>query len=124
MSISRAFLSLLVALTFLSLSYTIHSAWGQLQTGNLYGVVFDSNGSPLPGVTTTLSGLGAPQIQVSNAQGQVRFLGLSPGLYSLLVELEGFASNNTSNIAIDIGRNTEIEVTLTPAVEDTITTIN
>ena len=124
MSISRAFLSLLVALTFLSLSYTIHSAWGQLQTGNLYGVVFYSNGSPLPGVTTTLSGLGAPQIQVSNAQGQVRFLGLSPGLYSLLVELEGFASNNTSNIAIDIGRNTEIEVTLTPAVEDTITTIN
>ena len=48
----------------------------QLQTGNLYGTVKDQNGAVLPGVTITLTGQGAPQIQVTNAQGQFRFLGL------------------------------------------------
>jgi len=55
------------------------TASAQLQTGNLYGTVKDQSGSALPGVTVTLSGQGAPQIQVTNAQGQFHFLGLSPG---------------------------------------------
>ena len=30
--------------------------FAQLQTGNLYGTIVDDQGSPLPGVTVTLSG--------------------------------------------------------------------
>src|SRR6185503_6092809 len=55
------------------------AAAAQLQTGNLYGTVKDQQGAPLPGVTATLTGQGAPQVQVSNAQGQFRFLNLAPG---------------------------------------------
>jgi hypothetical protein len=96
-------------------------ASAQLQTGNLYGTVVDQQGSPLPGVTATLTGPGAPQVQVTNAQGQFRFLNLSPGSYSLKAELEGFSTIDYPNIAINIARNTSIEVTLTAAVEDVIT---
>ena len=67
---------------------TAGSAFAQLQTGNLYGTVTDNQGEALPGVTVTLAGKGAPQVQVTNADGQYRFLSLSPGRYELTAELE------------------------------------
>src|SRR4029079_2510870 len=88
-------------------------AFAQLQTGNLYGTVTDDKGAALPGVTVTLSGSGAPQIQVTNAQGQFRFLGLGPGDYQLKAELEGFSTIDYPNIVVNVGRNTQIEVKLT-----------
>ncbi len=96
-------------------------AYAQLQTGNLYGTVSDEQGAALPGVTVTLTGQGAPQVQVTNAQGQFRFLNLSPGSYALKAELEGFSTIDYPNITINVGRNTSIEVTLQAAVEDVIT---
>ncbi|HEV8242331.1 MAG TPA: carboxypeptidase-like regulatory domain-containing protein, partial [Thermoanaerobaculia bacterium] len=96
-------------------------AFAQLQTGNLYGEAKDQSGGVLPGVTVTLTGGGAPQVQVTNAQGQFRFLSLSPGDYALRAELQGFSTVDYPNIVINIGRNTNIEVTLQSAIEDTIT---
>ncbi|HVS03911.1 MAG TPA: TonB-dependent receptor, partial [Thermoanaerobaculia bacterium] len=96
-------------------------AAAQLQTGNLYGVVADDQGSPLPGVTVTLTGQGAPAVQVTNAQGQFRFLGLSPGSYALRAELEGFNTVEYPNVVIRVGGNTNIEVSVSAAVEDVIT---
>lgn len=97
------------------------AAHAQLQTGNLYGTVEDTNGTALPGVTLTVSGLGAPLTQASNAEGQFRFLGLSPGTYHLQAELAGFSSVDFSDVVIGVGRNTTIAVTLNAAVEETIT---
>lgn len=111
------------ALTYLAqiilLAYLLSGfpAQAQLQTGNLFGTVTDQ-GSPLPGVTVTLTGQGAPQVQVTDAQGQFRFLSLSPGSYSLGADLEGFKSISYPNIVTNVGRNTTIEVTLDPAAED------
>ncbi|MFL6194390.1 MAG: carboxypeptidase regulatory-like domain-containing protein [Thermoanaerobaculia bacterium] len=96
-------------------------AFAQLQTGNLYGEAKDQSGGVLPGVTVTLTGGGAPQVQVTNAQGQFRFLSLSPGGYALRAELQGFSTVDYPNISINVGRNTNIEVTLQSAIEDTIT---
>ncbi len=111
----------IVAVAVLLLLVAGGSAFAQLQTGNLYGTVKDDQGSPLPGVTVTLTGGGAPQVQVTNAQGQFRFLGLAPGSYALKAELEGFSTIDYPNIVINVGRNTSIEVTLSAAVEDVIT---
>src|SRR5687767_13147930 len=61
-------------------------AAAQLQTGNLFGSATDTNGQALPGVTVTLSGGGAPAIQVTDDKGEVRFPGLPPGSYQLLAE--------------------------------------
>jgi hypothetical protein len=111
----------IVAVAALLLLAVGGTAFAQLQTGNLYGTVTDDKGAALPGVTVTLSGQGAPQVQVTNAQGQFRFLGLAPGSYDLKSELEGFSTIDYPNIVINIGRNTTIEVKLSPAVEDVIT---
>ncbi len=110
-----------LVLAALALLVGAGSAFAQLQTGNLYGTVTDNQGAPLPGVTVSLTGGGAPQVQVTNAEGQFRFLGLSPGGFALKAELEGFSTVDYPNITISVGRNTTIEVTLTPAVEEVIT---
>ena len=86
------------------------------QSGNLYGTVVDDKGSALPGTTITLTGVGAPQVQVTNAQGQFRFLMLSPGSYKITAQLEGF-SPAEKPVQINVGRNSEIEITLQPAIE-------
>jgi hypothetical protein len=96
-------------------------AFAQLQSGSLYGTVVDDQGAPLPGVTVTASGQGAPIVQVTDAQGRFRFPSLSPGSYRLDAQLEGFSSVEYPNISINVGRNTEIEVTMNAAVEDVIT---
>ncbi len=97
------------------------TAFAQLQSGNLFAKVSDEQGAALPGVTVTVSGNGAPQVQVTNAQGEARFLGLSPGTYALEAQLEGFSTLNYPNVVINIGRNTSLELTLSAAVEDVIT---
>jgi len=95
--------------------------FAQLQTGNLFGTVVDDQGAALPGVTVTLSGQGAPAVQVTDAQGKFRFLNLSPGSYRLEAQLEGFSSVEYPNVIANVGRNTDIEVTMNAAVEDVIT---
>ncbi len=96
-------------------------ALAQLQTGNLYGRVVGADGGALPGVTVTLSGAGAPQVQVTDENGQFRFPGLYPGTYKLAAELQGFSTLEYPDVGIRIGSNTEIEMTLSGAVEDVIT---
>ena len=97
------------------------AAFAQLQTGNLYGKVSDQTGAVLPGVTVTLDTGEAPQVQVTNAQGEFRFLSLAPATYKLKAELQGFSPVEYPHIVINVGRNTNIEVTMNSAVEDVIT---
>jgi Carboxypeptidase regulatory-like domain len=94
------------------------AAHAQLQVGNLNGRVVDEQGDALPGVTVTLSGVGAPQVQVTSAKGRFRFLNLGPGSYALKAELEGFATVDLPNVGINIGRNTAIKVTMHMAQEE------
>lgn len=96
-------------------------ALAQVESGNLFVRAENSEGEPLPGVTVTLQGAGAPQVQVTGTNGLARFLGLSPGNYSLSAELEGFSTVQNPNISIRVGRNTEVEVELSSAVRETIT---
>ncbi|MFN7943173.1 MAG: TonB-dependent receptor [Thermoanaerobaculia bacterium] len=95
--------------------------FAQAQAGNVYGSVVDDKGQPLPGVTLTLSGVGPSQAQVSDAQGQFRFPGLPPSTYKLEATLEGFSSVVFETVVVNVNRNTTINVTLQPAIEETIT---
>jgi hypothetical protein len=97
------------------------AAVAQLQTGNLYGKVVDQTGVALPGVTVTLDTGEAPEVQVTNAQGEFRFISLPPATYRIKAELQGFSPVEQPNIVINVGRNTNIEVTLNSAVSEVIT---
>lgn len=116
-----SFLHLTVAAAAALLLAMAVPAAAQLQTGDLYGVVLDAQGSPLPGVTVTVTGVGAPQIQATGDDGRFRFLNLYPGTYALKAELEGFSIVEYPDVVINVGSNTNIEVTLSAAVTDVIT---
>ncbi len=96
-------------------------AFAQSTSGNIFGKVVDNQGAALPGVTVTLSGPGATQVFVTDAEGNFRFLGLSPGSFTLSAELAGFGSVVRPNVSVNVGRNSNITMTLTPALEQTIT---
>ena len=59
-------------------------------TGNIYGTARDTQGSSLAGAAVTLTGPGAAQRAATDATGDFHFLGLSPGDYSVVLELTGF----------------------------------
>ena len=82
--------------------------------GNLFGVITDGQ-KPLPGVTVTLTGPGVSATQISNADGSIRFLGLSPGLYTITTSLDGFRPARFPNIRIVSGQKKEIALTLSAA---------
>lgn len=99
----------------------VGSMYAQIQTGSITGVVMGTDGAALPGVTVTLTGVGAPLNAVTDSAGRFRFPNLSPGTYAIKGELAGYGSASRTGIGVNIGRNAEIEVTLNPSVAQTIT---
>ena len=97
------------------------SAFAQFQTGNIYGKVQAKDGTALPGVTVVLTGVGAPQTQISDASGDFRFINLSPGSYSLKAELANYGTSTRSGITVNVGRNADVTMTLNPSVTESIT---
>ena len=90
-------------------------------TGNIYGKVTGKDGGVLPGVTVTLSGVGAPQTFITDAGGNFRFLGLSPGTYQVTSELSGYGKSVRNGVRVNIGQNADVSMTLAPSVSESIT---
>ncbi len=97
------------------------AALAQLQTGNLYGKVTDTEGAPLPGVTVTLDTGAAQLVQVTDGEGLYRFLGLPPATMKLKTELEGFSPVEYPTVVITVGHNTTVNVTMAAAITSVIT---
>ncbi|MFN2421689.1 MAG: carboxypeptidase-like regulatory domain-containing protein [Gemmatimonadota bacterium] len=116
--------ALCLIVTFLLLAIIPGSASAQLQTGNLDGTVLDPEGQPIPGATLTVTGLGDPRVGVTDEEGQFRFPGLAPGTYQAKVEANGFSTFEYTNVTVTVGRNTQVEVTLSAAaVEEGVAVI-
>src|SRR5438067_6563653 len=112
---------LAVVTAALCLSLFAVSGYAQLQTGNIYGKVTAKDGSVLPGVTVTLPGVAAPQTTVTDAQGNFRFLSLSPGTYSLKADLAGYGTSTRAGVGVRVGANADVTMTLNPSVSESIT---
>src|SRR3954469_19620415 len=112
---------LLAVMAAICISLLAVSAFAQFQTGNIYGKVQAKDGSALPGVTVVLSGVGAPQTVISDAQGDFRFISLSPGTYTLKADLAGYGTSTRAGISVNVGRNSDVTMTLNPSVAESIT---
>src|SRR5215210_6306392 len=80
------------------------TAGAQVQTGSIVGVVSDTSGAVLPGVTVSLSGerlIGGTKTFTTDVTGSYRFDRLSPGEYSVKFELQGFKSVNRAEIRVN-----------------------
>src|SRR5438128_4468705 len=97
------------------------SAYAQYQTGNIYGKTQAKDGSVLPGVTVTLTGVGAPQTTVTDALGNFRFISLSPGNYTVKAELAGYGTATRSGIGVRVAQNADVTMPLNPSLSESIT---
>src|SRR5205085_4317366 len=79
------------------------------------------DGSVLPGVTVTLTGVGAPKTTVTDAEGNFRFINLSPGTYSIKADLAGYGTATRTGIGVRVAQNADVTMTLNPSVAESIT---
>src|SRR5262245_51707211 len=84
----------LLGFALLGMLMVAGSAFAQISTGSITGKVVDNDGNGLPGVTVTLAGAGAPQVYVTDEQGDFRFGGLTPRTYTVKAELSGMGSTS------------------------------
>ena len=93
------------------------TAVAQESRGSIAGLVIDSSGGALPGVTVTIvnSGTNATVAQTTNSTGQYTALFLPPGTYTVSVELSGFQKKEHRNIQVHVGERVQLDVTLAPA---------
>ena len=97
----RAGVACLLGVLFLA---SIASAQGSL--GRLAGTVLDSSGGVLPGATVTLTNVQTNQTAttVTTDTGAFVFPQLQPGIYKVVVELQGFKTASYTDIAINVGQ--------------------
>src|SRR3954451_12918504 len=90
------------------------SSMAQLATGRIDATVADSTGAVLPGVTVDISG---PQIQsvVTDAMGEVHFLNLAPGTYTVSAKISGFSDYLNKNVSVGTGASVPLRIGLAVA---------
>lgn len=79
------------------------SAGAQVQTGSITGIVSDTSGAILPGVSVTITSdrlIEGSQTYTTDATGSYRFDRLPPGSYSIKFELQGFKTVEQSGVAM------------------------
>jgi hypothetical protein len=92
--------------------------------GRINGTVTDNTGAVLPGVTVTATSpaLIQPQVQVTGAEGDYRFLALPPGVYELTFDLAGFQSIKRDGIRVVINQTLAVDQQLqVAALQETVT---
>ena len=118
----KRFKTLLILLSILLITSVTYSA----EKGTLKVIVIDDEGSVLPGVSMTLSSpvmMGSKTL-ITNMVGEALFVNLTPGLYELKSNLPGFQKKTSQQIEISLGRQTLLQVVISPTVvEEEITVV-
>ena len=113
----------LVTLVFAVLSGG--AAYAQVQTGSILVKVADEQGAVLPGasIVITSTALVAGQMTAtSDDGGQWRFPSLSPGIYSVKVEISGFQGVVREGVPVQVGQTSPVDFTLkVSSVQETVT---
>jgi hypothetical protein len=86
----------------------------QVSTGRIDAAIVDSTGAVLPGVTVDISG---PQnhTAVTDPLGEVHFLNLAPGTYTVSAKLSGFSDYLNKNILVGTGASVPLKISLSVA---------
>src|SRR5947207_14190728 len=109
----RGFLVALV--TIASLFLAVPAARGQVTTATLYGVVQDTSGAILPGVSVTVAhqGTNLTREMVADDPGELALAALPAGPYAIRIELSGFKTYTSQGLILSAGQ----EVRQTYALE-------
>ncbi len=115
----------LIAATVTCCLLAAATAAGQEQTGSVQGVVRDVQGGVLPGAAVTVSNDNGLALEiVTDAAGGYRYPALPPGRYQMAARLDGFDTARVADVALVLGAQLTIDLTLRPAGIAETTTSN
>jgi hypothetical protein len=116
---SSAFLLALV------LALAAPAAAQNISSASIDGIVSDTTGAALPGVTVTITSpaLQVPQmVQVTDGQGHYRFIDLPRGTYEMRFEMQGFDPLVRRNLEVNAGFAARVNVSMTiGSIQETVT---
>src|SRR5213593_1244891 len=99
--------------------------WAQAETGSIVGIVRDSSGAVIPGVSVEAASpalIERIRTAVSDEQGRYRIIDLRPGLYTVTFTLPGFSTLKREGIELTSGFTANVNAELqVGALGDTIT---
>jgi hypothetical protein len=83
-------------------------------TGRIMGQIVDAQGAALPGATVTVSSpnLQGTQTQVTDSEGNFRFLSLPPGRYTLKADLASFKTIEQKDVEVGLDRTVTLPLTM------------
>jgi hypothetical protein len=82
-------------------------------TGSIGGQVTDQQGGALPGVTVTVAAAQGTQTFVTDDQGRFFAPFLTPGIYTVRTELQGFRAAEQRNVEVRLGQRAELNIKMT-----------
>lgn len=89
--------------------------------GNLGGTVYDATGAVIPNAKVKLAGPTESRTVTSDGTGNFMFSVLTPGFYSVKVEMQGFKSAELKSVEVLTNRTSNIRFDLQPgAVAETV----
>ena len=91
-------------------------------TGRVEGIVTDSSGAPIPGVTVTATNVGTnvSRVEVTNTDGVYSITPLAVGNYRIQADLSGFQST-VSELELSVNQVARVDFTIQPGVSETVT---
>ncbi len=91
-------------------------AFSQSSTGRILGTITDQSGGVIAGATVTVTDVdrGVTRTLTTDAAGEYNAPQLSPGTYKVRAEAKGFKSIERQNIALEVGREPRVDLTLQP----------
>src|SRR5688500_16434671 len=97
----------------LMLTLVASAASAQEQRGSIEGVVKDTSGAVLPGVTVSLQSTSGAKLEaVTDSEGIFRFPSVAPSTYTLVANLSGFTSRTVANVQVNLGQVRRVEFSL------------
>lgn len=116
MSKQKPFHSLCAVLLVMCLCTAAVPAMTQSQasTGQISGIVTDSQGAAIANATVTANNTqtGLSRSATSNEGGLYAIVLLPPGLYNVSAEASGFASTNIKDVEVTVGRTFDLKISM------------
>lgn len=88
------------------------TGWASAQetTGSLTGRVIDPQGLSVPGATVTVTGPQGARTFITDADGRWSAPFLTPGQYTVRVELQGFKASEQQNVSVSLGTTRDVSL--------------
>jgi hypothetical protein len=87
---------------------TVSAAFAQETTGAIRGRIVDAQGGAMPGVTVTAVGGQGSKTTVSDAEGRYNIPFLTPGVYTVRAELQGFKTVAQEGAVVGLGQTLDV----------------